>query len=199
PLARQPGALGEGDRHPLRGRRDLRGAAARRASRQRHPRLSRDDEATAGVPGDGRPRRPRAELRPRAPRRARRRLPRLARRRLIVDPRVRGFLSDEERAVRRPIDPARTLPRSAYAGEDFFAWELEKVALGNWASIAFEDEIAGAGDPQPLEAFGLPLLLVRDRRKILRVFHNVSPYDGCRVLLRPCTRLPAPPRPALRA
>ena len=101
-----------------------------------------------------------------------------------MEKRLHHLLTDDERAtVRAPIDRARTLPNKAFTCPNFFELELEKVGWNNWAAIGFTGQVPKSGDVAPIEAFGIPLLLLRDEAGALRVFHNVSPYDGCPLVL----------------
>lgn len=100
------------------------------------------------------------------------------------------LLSAEEiAAIGRPIADARTFPNSAYTSQAFYELEVEKIYRRKWAAVCFECDVPEAGDSYPFYFCGLPLVAVRGRDGSLRVFHNVSPYDGCPLLLEPASGL----------
>ncbi|MDG2211768.1 MAG: aromatic ring-hydroxylating dioxygenase subunit alpha [Acidimicrobiales bacterium] len=93
------------------------------------------------------------------------------------------LLTDAElAALRAPIETARTLPRRAFTSEEYFDRERRRIAERNWLAACFGDEIPDAGDARPIDLWGLPIVVVRDRSGVLRAFHNVCAYDGCPVL-----------------
>lgn len=96
------------------------------------------------------------------------------------------FLTTEHiESVRAPIETARTLPNFAYLCPDFHELEIEKIFLRNWAAACFTFDVADIGDVFPMHYCGMPIVAVRDSGATVRVFHNVSPYDGCPLVLRP--------------
>ncbi|NKC00645.1 MAG: Rieske 2Fe-2S domain-containing protein [Pseudomonadales bacterium] len=85
-------------------------------------------------------------------------------------------------AVNAPIEQARTLPRQAFTLDAFAAAEREYVFSANWCALYFT-ELLKPGDLVPIEFAGVPLFMVRDFDDTLRVFHNITPYDGCLVVI----------------
>ncbi len=47
-----------------------------------------------------------------------------------------------------------------------------------WACIGFGKDVAKPGDVVPRNLLGLPLILVRDTKNEIRVFHNVCSHRG---------------------
>jgi choline monooxygenase len=90
---------------------------------------------------------------------------------------------EEIAAIGRPIAEARTFPNRAYTSPAFYELEVEKIYGREWAAVCFECDAPEAGDSYPFFFCGMPLVAVRGRDGVLRVFHNVSPYDGCPLLL----------------
>src|SRR5229473_659035 len=88
-------------------------------------------------------------------------------------------------ALQRPLEAARALPPAAYVDADFFALERKLVFHRNWIGIAFGHDIPAPGDAMPVEAAGLPLILVRDRAGEVRAFHNVCRHRGSALLSEP--------------
>ena len=54
-----------------------------------------------------------------------------------------------------------------------------------WAGLAFTDTLPNRPFALPVEFMGLPLLVVRDRHGMLRVFHNVCSHRGMRLVAEP--------------
>src|SRR6185437_81944 len=92
---------------------------------------------------------------------------------------------DAVAAVRRPLDEARALPPAAYIDDGFFALERERVFRRHWISVAFAHEVPEPGDAMPIDAAGLPVILLRDRSGEVRAFHNVCRHRGCAILAAP--------------
>ena len=90
---------------------------------------------------------------------------------------------EELASIRAPIDRALTLPARAFTSPSFFDLEVERIFNRRWMALAFEGTLPEPGDMRPLELFGQPLALVRGDDGVLRVFHNVCPYDGCLAVL----------------
>ena len=91
----------------------------------------------------------------------------------------------ERKAIRAPIESARTLPRRAYFDDSFYEYELAHVLHRSWIAIGFSAQLAAPGDVLPLNAVGIPVLLTRASDGVARAFHNVCPYDGCEVAITP--------------
>lgn len=85
-------------------------------------------------------------------------------------------------AIRAPIEAARTLPGRAFTSEEYFDRERRRIAERNWLAACFAEEVPDAGDARPIDLWGLPIVVARDRSGALRAFHNVCAYDGCPVL-----------------
>lgn len=101
-----------------------------------------------------------------------------------------NLISQEERdLVMAPIETARTLPAQAYSSQDWFDLEAERIFKRRWMGALFESALEGAGDVLPFEFLGLPLVAVRDGEGMLRVFHNICPYDGCLAVRNPAQGL----------
>ncbi|MFO0996721.1 MAG: aromatic ring-hydroxylating dioxygenase subunit alpha [Alphaproteobacteria bacterium] len=100
-----------------------------------------------------------------------------------------GLTAREIRTIHAPIGKALTLPARAYASEDFFALEVERIFKCHWMAISHEVTVARPGDVRPIELCGVPLVVVRGDDGRVRVFHNICPYDGCPVALEAKTGL----------
>lgn len=93
-------------------------------------------------------------------------------------------------AVRRPLGQARGLPNAVYTDADYHRHEMARVLHGGWACLASAGEVPAPGDVKPIEFGGAPLILLRDRKGVVRVFHNVCRHRGARLVREPACRRP---------
>ncbi|GAB5469014.1 MAG: aromatic ring-hydroxylating dioxygenase subunit alpha [Rhodospirillales bacterium] len=96
-------------------------------------------------------------------------------------------LSDALQAVTQPIEEARGLPNRHYNDPAVFAEEREALFFKTWAAIGFGKDLPGPGDAKPLSFLGVPLLAVRDRDGVLRVFQNTCRHRGMILVDEPTT------------
>ncbi len=87
--------------------------------------------------------------------------------------------------LQRPIETAKGLPASAYTGQDFFDLEQERLFPRTWVGVGFADDIANPGDAIPVTVTGLPLIIVRDKKGVVRAFHNVCRHRATIILEKP--------------
>jgi choline monooxygenase len=92
-------------------------------------------------------------------------------------------------ALDRPTGEAEGLPPAAYTSEEFFRLEREKLFPRTWMAIGFASDVPDSGDAWPLTAAGWPLLILRDRKGAVRVFHNICPHRGMSPVAEPCKGL----------
>jgi choline monooxygenase len=97
-------------------------------------------------------------------------------------------VSAELDLVRRAIGEARGLPNAFYADAASFEAEKERLFAKTWACIGFGKDVAAPGTAKPITFLGQPLVMVRDREGILRVFQNVCRHRGM-ILVQPDTKL----------
>ncbi|MGY8995456.1 MAG: aromatic ring-hydroxylating oxygenase subunit alpha [Alphaproteobacteria bacterium] len=101
-----------------------------------------------------------------------------------MDDQLSRIITQAERdAVMAPIAEAMSLPAQAYAGDVWFALEVERVFAPNWTGVLFACEMPEPGDVKPFDLFDMPLVAMRGGDGRLRVFHNIVPYDGCLAVL----------------
>ncbi|MGB7318048.1 MAG: aromatic ring-hydroxylating dioxygenase subunit alpha [Planktotalea sp.] len=81
-------------------------------------------------------------------------------------------------AVRRPVENAQGLPNAHYIDPDIFEEEKHAVLFSSWAGLAVTADIAENGDAVPITFLGMPLLLVRDKGGVVRVFQNICRHRG---------------------
>lgn len=80
--------------------------------------------------------------------------------------------------VRRPIDQANGLSNAHYIDPALFAEEREAVLFKNWSGLATASDVPAVGDAVPLDFLGMPLLVLRDKSGMVRVFQNTCRHRG---------------------
>lgn len=63
--------------------------------------------------------------------------------------------------------------------------EIERIFSRHWLALCFVHQAAKPGCLMPIEFAGMPLLVIHGNDGILRVFHNIVPYDGCLAVIAP--------------
>lgn len=96
---------------------------------------------------------------------------------------------DAIEALRRPIELASGLPTTAYTSEEFFKLEQERLFPRTWTGAAFTHQIPDPGDAIPVTVAGLPIIVLRDNKGAIRVFHNVCRHRAALVLREPAKGL----------
>ncbi len=87
--------------------------------------------------------------------------------------------------VDKPITDAKGMPGSAYTSETLFYFERDQVLGKTWAGLGFASELANNGSVAPADFMGLPLIMARDRKGTIRVFHNVCSHRGMKLVSEP--------------
>ena len=90
-------------------------------------------------------------------------------------------------AVRREIDKAHGLPNAHYVDPEVFRAESEVLLADRWAALSVASEVPENGDAKPLEFLGRPLLLIRSRDGVVRVFENICRHRGMILVEEPPT------------
>ena len=80
--------------------------------------------------------------------------------------------------VIRPIATAQGLPNAHYTDPGVYAEEREALIFNEWAGLAVAADVPEPGDAKPVELLGVPLLLLRGRDNVVRVFHNICRHRG---------------------
>jgi choline monooxygenase len=103
---------------------------------------------------------------------------------------INELLSNEQiDSIRKPIGQALTFPASAYFDLEFYRLEIEKIYKKQWVAVLFDFDIPDPGHARPFEFCDMPLVAVRGRDRVVRVFHNICPYDGCLTVIDPVSGL----------
>ena len=83
---------------------------------------------------------------------------------------------------------ARGLPNAAFTDPEFHALEKARLFTRTWVFAAPASTVPETGDILPVEVAGHPVILVRGRDARVRVFHNVCPHRGSRLVTEPMCR-----------
>jgi phenylpropionate dioxygenase-like ring-hydroxylating dioxygenase large terminal subunit len=89
--------------------------------------------------------------------------------------------------VMSPVATARGLPNAFYTDPEVFEQEKAKVFAPGWVLIGFGKDVALPGMAKPVDHLGVPLVIVRDREGVLRVFQNVCRHRGMVIVSEPTT------------
>ncbi len=87
--------------------------------------------------------------------------------------------------TRRPIGQAQGLPNRCYTDPDLFDMEKDRVFGRQWSVVGFGKDIPNPGDALPVDHLGTPLLLVRTKDGVVKVFHNVCSHRGMILVDKP--------------
>ena len=92
------------------------------------------------------------------------------------------------KAVSKSIEQAHGLPNECYTNNpDYLKIEKERIFKDKWAVIGVGSSVPNPGDALPYNLLGIPLIILRDKKNRLRVFHNVCSHRGFKLLSDPCS------------
>ncbi len=81
-------------------------------------------------------------------------------------------------AVLQPLGHAHGLPNRHYIDPETFGLERQRLFFDGWAGLGFASDVPAAGDARPVDFLGVPLVMIRDRAGVLRVFQNTCRHRG---------------------
>ena len=87
--------------------------------------------------------------------------------------------------VLAPTADAKGLPNAFYTDPRTYDVERDRVFGQSWVAVGFGKDVPDAGDVLPIEILGMPLILLRDRKGAVRVYHNVCSHRGMRLVEEP--------------
>ena len=87
--------------------------------------------------------------------------------------------------VRRQISKAHGLPNECYTNKEYTLIERKKLFEDKWTVIGTASSLPKAGDVKPFDLLGLPLLIVRNKKDKIKVFHNVCSHRGVKLVDKP--------------
>ena len=78
----------------------------------------------------------------------------------------------------KKIEYAKGLPNKNYTDVTHFEIETKQLIFNQWAGIAVSNDIPKIGDAIPITFVGIPLLILRNSNKEIKVFLNVCRHRG---------------------
>ena len=87
--------------------------------------------------------------------------------------------------VKKPISKAHGLPNECYTNKEYTLIERKKLFEDKWTVIGAASSLPKAGDVKPFDLLGLPLLIVRNKKNKIKVFHNVCSHRGVKLVDKP--------------
>ena len=84
-----------------------------------------------------------------------------------------------------PLDCMTGLPNIAYNSDSFSQFERDHVLAKSWICIANEAQLHKNGWLHPVNVLDLPILVIRGRDGLIRVFHNVCSHRGMKLVKHP--------------
>ncbi|MXQ06811.1 Rieske 2Fe-2S domain-containing protein [Alphaproteobacteria bacterium GH1-50] len=92
---------------------------------------------------------------------------------------------DDLTRVLDPIETATGLPNAQYTSPAAFEAERDALWFAEWAGLCTASEIPQPGDALPLDFLGVPLLAMRGKDGVVRVFQNVCRHRGMILVTEP--------------
>ena len=90
--------------------------------------------------------------------------------------------------VKKPISKAHGLPNECYTSKEYTLIERKKLFEDKWVVIGVASSIPNIGDIKPFDLLGIPLLLVRNKKDQIKVFHNICSHRGSKLVTELCKR-----------
>ena len=87
--------------------------------------------------------------------------------------------------VKQIISKAHGLPNECYTNKEYTLIERKKLFEDKWTVIGTASSLPKAGDVKPFDLLGLPLLIVRNKKDKIKVFHNVCSHRGVKLVDKP--------------
>lgn len=88
-------------------------------------------------------------------------------------------------AIPSAVESMNVLPAVSYTDPGLLARERSALFEAGWIAVAFGQQVPEPGDVLPVVAAGRPLLVTRDRRSTIHVFHNVCRHRGTQLIGAP--------------
>ena len=89
--------------------------------------------------------------------------------------------------VNKPISKAHGLPNECYNSVEYTKIERKKLFEDKWVVIGVASSIPNPGNAKPFDLLGIPLILLRNKKNQIKVYHNVCSHRGYKILKRKCT------------
>ena len=88
--------------------------------------------------------------------------------------------------VNNPIEQSHGLPNECYTNEAYTKIERKKLFEDKWVVVGVASSVPNKGDAKPFNLLDLPIIILRDKKDKIRVFHNVCSHRGYKILQKPC-------------
>tara|TARA_B100000029_G_scaffold392257_1_gene389240 strand:- start:627 stop:1802 length:1176 start_codon:yes stop_codon:yes gene_type:complete len=88
--------------------------------------------------------------------------------------------------VSNSIENAHGLPNECYLDEEYGLIERKKLFEEKWVVVGVASNLPNVGDAKPFDLLGIPLIILRDKKSKIRVFHNVCSHRGYKLLQKKC-------------
>ena len=85
-----------------------------------------------------------------------------------------------------PIETSHGLPNECYTSEAYTKIERKKIFEDKWVVVGVASSIPNIGDAKPFDLLGIPIIILRDKKNKIRVFHNVCSHRGYKLLQKNC-------------
>ena len=89
--------------------------------------------------------------------------------------------------VNNPIAEAHGLPNECYNSIEYTKIERKKLFEDKWVVIGVASSIPKPGDTKPFDLLGIPLILLRNKKNQVKVYHNVCSHRGYKILQKKCS------------
>ena len=88
--------------------------------------------------------------------------------------------------VSKPIAESHGLPNECYISEEYTKIERKKLFEDKWVVVGVASSLPKIGDAKPFNLLNLPIIILRDKKNKIRVFHNVCSHRGYKIMQKPC-------------
>ena len=88
--------------------------------------------------------------------------------------------------VSKPISESHGLPNECYISEEYTKIERKKLFEDKWVVVGVASSLPKIGDAKPFTLLNLPVIILRDKKSKIRVFHNVCSHRGYKIMQKPC-------------
>jgi len=88
--------------------------------------------------------------------------------------------------VMKPIEKSHGLPNECYTSNQYSKLERKKLFEDKWVVIGVASSLPNEGDAKPFDLLGIPIMILRDKKNKIRVFHNVCSHRGYKILQESC-------------
>ena len=88
--------------------------------------------------------------------------------------------------VSKPIAESHGLPNECYISEEYTKIERKKLFEDKWVVIGAASSLPKIGDAKPFNLLNLPIIILRDKKNKIRVFHNVCSHRGYKIMQKSC-------------